>query len=74
MKKESVYTTNFVSDDNVGHFLKHLGDCSEGQVTDFLKLAYAASQERITKGKDLVADDSYLNEENLNKALEKCFR
>ena len=50
MKKESVYTTNFVSDGNVSHFLEHLGDCSEEQITDFLKSIYAASQEQIIKG------------------------
>lgn len=71
MKKEDAYTTNLVSDGNVSHFLEHLGNYSEEQVTDFLKLVYAASQERIAKGKRLVANDPYPDEEDLDKAIEK---
>ena len=74
MKKESVYTTNFVSDGNVSHFLEHLGDCSEEQITDFLKSIYAASQEQIIKGQRLVANDTYPNERDLDEAIERCFK
>ena len=71
MKKESAYTTNLVSMGNVSYFLEHLGDYSEEQVTDFLKSVYAASQERIAKGKQLVANDSCPNEEDLDEVVEK---
>ena len=73
MKKEDAYATNLVSDGNVSRFLEHLGNYSEEQVTDFLKSVYAASQERIAKGKRL-ANDPYPNEEDLDKAIERFFK
>jgi len=73
VKKKDAYATNLVSNGDVSHFLEHLGEYSEEQVVDFLKSVYAASQARIAKGKRLVADDSYPDEKDLDKTMEKYF-
>ena len=71
MKKEDTYSLDSFLESRVSHFLNHLDDYSNEQTTEFLKSVYAASQERIAKGKSLVANDDYPDEEDLDKAIGK---
>ena len=73
MSKEGVYNSGLVLRNKVYHFWEHLSDYSEEQTTDFLESIYAASQNRIIKGKRLVANDIYPNTEVLNKAINNLF-
>ena len=72
MNKKGACNTD-LSSNSIGHFLNHASDHSEDQVTEFLKSVHAASQERIAKGKQLVASDAYPDEEELDKLVENFF-
>ncbi|MFQ6723702.1 MAG: hypothetical protein ACLRFH_04875 [Opitutales bacterium] len=74
MRKKDACNTDLSLDSNVGYFLNHVSDYSEGQVMEFLKSVYAASQDRIAKGNRLVANDAYPDEDVLDKAVEKFLK
>ena len=73
MNKKGACNTNLSSDGSVTCFLNSINDYSEEQVMEFFKSVYAASQERIAKGKNLVANDAYPYEEDLSKLAETFF-
>ena len=70
MNKKGACNTD-LSSNSIGHFLNHASDHSEDQVTEFLKSVHAASQERIAKGKQLIANDTYPDEGVLDKVIKK---
>lgn len=74
MNKKGACNTDLSSDSSVSYFLNHVSDYSEGQVMEFLKSVYAASQERIAKGNRLVANDAYPDEDVLDKAIKKFLK
>ena len=71
MSEQNACTSNLSLRDNVSHFLEHLEDYSEEQTTGFIKSIYAASQNRIRKGRKLVANDLCPSEEDLSRVVEE---
>jgi len=71
MRKKDACNTDLSSDSSVSYFLNHVSDYSEEQVIEFLKSVYVVSQERIAKGKRLVANDAYPDKDVLDKAVDK---